>query len=417
MRRVLYLDLVGGAAGDMLLAALLDIGASRDHVIAAWRAVGLANAELRTIEVRSAGLRALRADVLIEGKLADAVEAEPEPGSIQILRVVREHEHRPYRVIRDLLGQGVALEPRARQLALDAFHRLAVAEGAVHGVAIDDVEFHEVGSDDALADIVGVATAIADLGVEEIVVSPVPLGRGLTRGGHGPIPLPGPATLSLLTDVPIEGTTLSGETVTPTGAALLRAIATRFGAAPKMTLDAVGVGAGHRSWPDRPNIVRALLGHSVGGLEARTDEDCVVEANIDDMSPEHLGALKRALFKGGALDVWSIPIAMKKDRMGMLVAALVRRNLAEVTATTFFTHSTTLGVRLTDVARVKSERRMEEVETSFGKVRIKVAERPEGPPLIAPEYDDCERLAEASSVSIRTVMEAALRAAWAKRGQ
>lgn len=278
------------------------------------------------------------------------------------------------------------------------------------------VEFHEVGSKDAIADIVGVAAALCALDVGTVVVSPVPLGRGLTRGGHGPIPLPGPATLELLSGVPVEGTSLAGETVTPTGAALLRAIATRFGDAPAMILEATGIGAGHREWPDRPNIVRALIGKAATAAPA-SGEDCVIEANIDDMSPEHLGALKRSLFNAGAADVWSTPIVMKKERMGMLVAALVRRNLAEIAVTAFFSHSTTLGVRVTNVSRMRSQRRVEEVETRFGRVRVKVADRPEGPLLISPEFDDCERLAEASQVPIRAVMEAALQAAWSTMGK
>lgn len=530
--RILYLDLVGGASGDMLLGALLDAGASPDEVRRAWAAVGLTEVELSLSEVRPAGLRARRAEVLVRGRLADEPHALPapgvpggagtsdpraldsvhgaahpsppppepdeqpqvhhphahahahphphphahprpgaedpglaahqphhlsghramhlDPGAINRAAGVHlggpamavhvpptaldpapassaerhdyhhhhqhrghhaHHGHRPYALIRDLISRAVTLSPRTRALALDAFRRLGEAEAHVHGVPLETVEFHEVGSDDAIADIVGVAAAVTALEAAEIVVSPVPLGRGLIGGAHGPIPLPGPATLEILRGAPVEGTSLAGETVTPTGAALLTALATRFGPAPAMVIAAVGVGAGRRVWPDRPNVVRALLGESVGAV-ITTRGDCVVEANIDDMSPEHLGHLRRALFAAGALDVWWTPISMKKDRMGVLVSALIARNLAEVAASTFLVHSTTLGVRVAEVARIRGPRRVGEVQTRFGAVRVKIADRPNGPPLITPEYDDCERLADAFGVSLREVTEAALQAAW-----
>ncbi|MCK6547440.1 LarC family nickel insertion protein, partial [Myxococcota bacterium] len=317
-------------------------------------------------------------------------------------------------VVRELIEGAEGLDAPVRHLALEAFRWLANAEGHVHGVDPESVEFHEVGSNDAIADIVGAAQALVSLGVSEVVASPVPLGRGLTVGAHGPIPLPGPATLELLRGVPVEGTELAGETVTPTGAALLRAITTRFGRAPAMTIEAVGVGGGKRSWPDRPNIVRAILGRAPAVQASESREDCVIEANIDDMSAEHLGALKRALFNAGAIDVWSAPVGMKKDRLGTKVAALARRSLVDVIAAAFFTHSTTLGVRSFDVSRIRADRRVEEVETPYGRVRVKIADRPSGPPLVAPEYDDVERLAEASGVSLRAVSEAALKAAWSR---
>jgi uncharacterized protein (TIGR00299 family) protein len=400
-RRVLYFDLVGGAAGDMLLAALIDAGASVEVVMEGIRAMGLAVA-LETRLTYPAGIRARRLEVVIGPAVADPDGHGHGPdydGGV----------HRPYRMIRDRLLRA-SIHPKAKAIALDAFQRLAAAEGMVHGVDAEDVEFHEVGSDDAIADVVGVAVAIAELCLEEIVTSPVPLGRGLARSAHGPIPLPGPATVELLKGVPVEGVSLQGETVTPTGAALLRAISTRFGAAPAMTIEAIGVGAGHREWPDRPNVVRALLGRPSEELQTASDEDCLVEANIDDMTPELVGPLKKALFRAGALDVWSIPIAMKKDRPGILVSALVRRSLEQATATTFFDHSTTLGVRITPVTRIRAERRIEDVETPFGRVRIKIAKRPHGPALLAPEFDDCERLAEEHGVPVRAVMEAALEA-------
>jgi uncharacterized protein (TIGR00299 family) protein len=479
-RRILYLDLVGGAAGDMLLAALLDLGAPLEEVRRAIDALGLDGVTLKTREVSPAGLRALQLDVLVRGVLGDAaalVEA-PEDGARgaghatgasphaphhgqgargphrdahasaagapsgrgpealahpsgprlvitgpamaprgPMLSAEHHGPHRPYPVVRALLERA-ALAPRVRARALAVFRKLAEAEGLAHGVPLEEVTFHEVGADDALADVVGTCAALEALGVDAVQASSVPLGRGLTRGAHGPIPLPGPAVLALLAGAPLEETALRGETVTPTGAALLAALVERFGPIPTMTLERVGVGAGHKDWPDRPNVVRALLGVAGPAREAASasDEDCVVEANLDDMSPELFGALEAALFAAGALDVWKTPIQMKKGRLGVTVSALGRRALAEAMAEAFFVHSTTLGVRLVEVERRRLPRTLREVSTPFGPVRVKVSPRPSGPPLCAPEHDDCARAAEASGAPLRAVYEAALRAAWSDEG-
>ena len=279
---------------------------------------------------------------------------------------------------------------------------------------LEEVVFHEVGADDALVDIVGVCAAVHALGVTRVVASPLPLGRGLTRGAHGPIPLPGPATLHLLTGAPTQQVPLVGETVTPTGAALVAHLADAYGAAPSFTLEAVGVGAGHKSWPDRPNVVRALLGRVEAGSAPEAEaEDCVVEANLDDMSPELVADLEAALFAAGALDVWATPVHMKKGRPGVTVAALGRRTLEGALSEAFFAHSTTLGVRVTDVRRRRAPRELVTVRTPFGEIPVKRSPRPAGPDLFAPEHDACAAVAAAAGVPVRAVYEAALKAAWA----
>ncbi len=400
MSRVLYLDLVGGAAGDMILAALVDAGAPLDRVREAVASLGLADVSIVEVPAHSAGLRAKQIDVLIGGRPADTEHGHAHD----------HHAHRPYSVVRGMI-QAAALPARARTIALEAFLVLAKAESAAHGVAIDDVVFHEVGADDAITDIVGVAIAIDALAIDEVVVSPVPMARGLTQGGHGPIPLPGPAVLQILTGAPLQETALDGELVTPTGAALIAALADRYGALPSLTLERVGVGAGHRSWPDRPNVVRAILGVRAPRGAWSTSTEVVIESNLDDMNPEHFGALERALFEAGAIDVWSRPIQMKKGRQGTLVSALVQHTIKEAIANVFFDHSTTLGVRVHDVERLRIARRVETVNTRFGPVRVKVADRPSGPQIV-PEHEDCERLAREAKVPIRLVYEAALEAAW-----
>lgn len=428
-RRVLYLDLVGGAAGDMILGALVDAGASFEAVQAAVASLSLEGVTLQKDEVHPAGLRALQIDVMVRGVLGDSDVVEGGPKIVVPHDHSHDHSHdhahddhghdhdhghghgahRPYRVIVEMLG-AAPLDEKARALALEAFRLLAEAESLAHGVPIDEVVFHEVGGDDAIADIVGASTALALLAVDEVVVSPAPLGRGLTKGAHGPIPLPGPATLHLLKGAPTVETDLKGETVTPTGAALLRAFGDRFGPIPSMTIDAVGVGAGHKRWADRPNVVRALVGRSSVSVEAAAD-DLIVETNIDDMSPELVADLERALLAAGAYDVWSTPANMKKGRAGLVVHALGRRSSRDALVGVFFEHSTTLGVRVYEVERHRADRRVETVETPYGAVRVKISPRA-GAPLIAPEHDDVERCAAKAGVATRVVYEAALRGAW-----
>ncbi|MEQ9504313.1 MAG: LarC family nickel insertion protein [Deltaproteobacteria bacterium] len=463
-RRALFLDLVGGAAGDMILSALVDAGAPIEGVRAAIDAMGLTHVTLQENEVHPAGLRAKQIEVYIDGVLGDshAVEGAPhihtadrtsdphdahhhhhhpphfDPGptrakgdaavaqnadgpattvrhgAVPTPPVASAHHdhahHRPYRDIKKQITKA-ELDERAKSIALDAFRRLAEAESEAHGVPIDEVEFHEVGADDAIADIVGAATAFAALAVDEVIVSPAPLGRGLTRGAHGPIPLPGPATLHLLRGCPTTETSLKGETVTPTGAALLTALADRWGSIPSMTITAVGVGAGHKSWPDRPNIVRALVG-TARVAATTTQEDLVVEANIDDMSPEHFAPLEAALFAAGAYDVWTTTAFMKKGRAGVTVHALVRRSEQDAIVEAFLEHSTTLGVRAYEVQRHLAPRTVKSVDTPYGAVRVKVSPR-RGLPLVAPEYDDVARLAAEHGVAVRVVHTAAISAALA----
>lgn len=451
-RRVLYWDLVGGAAGDMLLASLIDAGASLERVRHTVLGLGLGHVEIHTKEARPAGLRARQIDVIIRGALADReylpeeVAREAEAHALRVTGRAPDarpgrapahghthdghththdghahtHEghsaHRPYRDIRAMLERA-ELPARTRTLALAAFRHLAEAEALAHGVDVEHVEFHEVGADDAIADIVGVACALEELAPDEVIVSPVPIARGLTRGGHGPIPLPGPATLHILTGVPLAETPLRGELVTPTGAALLRAAATRFGAIPSMIIEHVGVGAGHKSWPDRPNVVRALIGRLTSSEVWQTDHECVVEANVDDMPPQHFAELERALFALGAADVWLTPIHMKKGRPAVMVSALVARELLDAATHAYFTHSTTLGVRVTRVERRRAAREMVEVPTPYGAVRIKRAPSAEGRARLMPEHDDCAARAEAHGVALRVVWEAALAAALQAEGE
>jgi uncharacterized protein (TIGR00299 family) protein len=403
--RLLYWDCVGGAAGDMLLASLIDLGVPVESIWAAVQSLGLHEVRLETVTDYPAGLRALRVDVMIRGGLADA------SGEWTPLTATGESagEHRSYAAIKSMLDDAPLPEP-VRTTAQAVFRRLAEAEAKVHGIEVEKVEFHEVGSDDALVDVVGVAAALHELGVDRVVASPLPLGRGIGQSAHGPVPLPAPATLALLEGIPVDATDLKGETVTPTGAALLRTIVDTFGPLPTMNMGNVGIGCGHKSWPDRPNVVRAIYGEAVPLPGTRTDE-CVVEANLDDIIPAHVPLLLEALMEAGALDVWSEAILMKKGRPGQRVGALVARSGRDAVVSAFFQHSPTLGVRWYDVERSMLPRRIVTVETRFGDVRVKVAEGPGFGTRCVPEFEDCRVAADAHGVAVRDVFDAALAAA------
>jgi len=410
--RVLYWDCVGGAAGDMLLASLLDLGASVEVVRQSIAAVGLTGVDLEVVEDRASGLRALRVDMMVRGQLADTGSMWTPVAQLQ--GAGSGEHHRPYGAIRERIARAELPEP-VRDVAQQTFWHLAEAEGSVHGVGPEAVEFHEVGADDAIADIVGVAAALCDLGIDRVEASPLPLGRGIVPSAHGPIPLPAPATLALLAGIPLQQTDLAGESVTPTGAALLKATARAFGPLPSLVLDAVGVGAGHRTWPDRPNVVRALRGEAAragpGAASGRRRDECIVEANLDDMMPVHVPVLIDALLGAGAADAWATPILMKKGRPGQRVGAIVGRSSRDAVVQTFFRHSSTLGVRVFEVERELLARRSLAVETRFGSVAVKVADRPGAAPSITPEFDECLQAAEAAGVSVQDVFDAARDAA------
>jgi uncharacterized protein (TIGR00299 family) protein len=298
-----------------------------------------------------------------------------------------------------------------RALAGEIFARIAEVEAKLHGTRVDRVAFHEVGAYDSIADVVGVAAAIAHLAPSSIGSLPPVVGTGVVRTAHGPVPVPAPATAALLADIPIvpEG---DGELTTPTGAAILVALVDRFGPLPPMRLRASGYGAGTRELADRPNVLRVTLGEAIGAADAPAAGDVVlVEANVDDMSPQLVGPLSEALFAAGAVDVWSAPILMKKGRPAVQVSALVPPASLAALERAFFENSTTLGLRRRALERVVLARSFASVVTPYGKVRIKLGAL-DGEILGAqPEFEDCRRLAGRAGVPAREVLAAAAAAA------
>ena len=388
--KVLFLDTPSGIAGDMLVAALLDLGVPRDPIAHALESIPVHGYRLGVTRVSRSAISALRFVV-------DVDDGQPE---------------RSYREIREMLLAS-ALTDGARTLALAAFRILADAEAAVHHTTADDVHFHEVGAVDSIVDVVAAAVALDHLGAR-VVCSPLPLGRGFVRARHGVLPLPAPATVLALRGVPTVGTDVESELVTPTGACLVAAAATSFATWPAMRPERVGWGAGSRELPDRPNVLRLVLGSpSSPRLEAADSTDAayvVLEANVDDTTGELAAfAIERALAQG-ALDAWTTPIGMKKGRPAMQISALARRADLDVIAHVLLGETTSLGVRWRPVARFERPRRIVSVDTPYGPIPVKVADGDGLAPNVAPEHDACREAAVRHGVALKQVYAAAVAA-------
>jgi pyridinium-3,5-bisthiocarboxylic acid mononucleotide nickel chelatase len=378
----LYLDCVGGVAGDMVLASLIDAGASLDTVRSGLPIAGL---DLHIEPVERQGLAALALTVVTGD----------------------DHAHRNWRDVRALIDSG-SMPERARLRSHAAFARLAEAEGRVHRVSPEEVTFHEVGALDAIADICGVALALEDLGIEDVVCSPLPLGRGLIRGAHGLLPLPAPATVELLRGAKIYGVDAVGETVTPTGAALVVSLASSFGPPPPMTLAAAGSGAG--TWdPDHvPNIVRSMVGEPASA-PIRQDGPLILETNLDDLLPEFVPDVIDACLAAGAADVWTTPALMKQGRPGLTLAALVHVADERRVAEAILRHTTTLGLRVHRTEhRWALNREFRTVEVDGLPVSVKVGLLDDEVVNIKPEHRDCVQVAGQLGLSVKSVWTAAL---------
>ncbi len=316
----------------------------------------------------------------------------------------RSAPERRFASIRALLERA-ALAERVRSRSLEVFTRLARAEARIHGTDVDDVHFHEVGAADAIGDIVGVCAALELLGVDRIVVSPLPLGSGFVDGDHGRIPLPAPATIELLRGVPTYPAEVEWETVTPTGAALLATLADGFGPMPAMMPDGQGFGAGDDRAGPMPNVLRACLGAPADGLAS--DVVSVVETNLDDMNPEHLPYLLDRLMAEGALDVSLSPLAMKKGRPGQLLRVIARPADRERLARRILLESSAIGVRYTEMSRLLLAREERQVATRYGRIAVKVVRTPDGRSDVSPEYEACARAAREHGVPLAEVYRVA----------
>jgi len=369
---------------------MIDCGLDREEFGAALAGLDVKGWQLSIKRVRRGA---------IECTFADVAVSEPQP-------------ERRLADILNLLEQS-ALEPIVAHRAADVFRRLGEAEAKVHGVAVEDVHFHEVGAVDAIVDIVGVAAGFHMLGIERPVCSPLPLGSGWVETDHGRLPVPAPATAKLLEGFPTYAGPQGVELVTPTGAALVIALCDAFGAMPAMTVAHVGYGAGSRDLP-HPNCLRMFIGEVTESV-AKPEPLVLLETNLDDMNPEFYEHIMDRLFEAGALDVFITPIIMKKSRPASLLTVLAAPDKQAALIGIMFTETTTLGVRVQEIARQCLDREWIAVLTPFGEVKVKLG-RLEGKVVTAsPEYEDCRRIAREKSVPLKDVYDCAKAAALAAK--
>jgi uncharacterized protein (TIGR00299 family) protein len=389
--RLAYLDCASGAAGDMLLGALVDLGLPAEALQSELAKLRLDGWHLEARKVHRAGVHATKVDVIT---------------------AVHGHGHghghgRRLGDILELIGRS-GLEANVKERSSALFRRLAEAEASVHGTAPDEVHFHEVGAVDAIVDIVGGVIGLCWLGAARVVASPLNVGTGTVSMQHGVFPVPPPATARLVRGVPVYGAG-EGELLTPTGALMVTAYATSYGPLPPLKVEAVGHGAGTRDPHDRPNVLRVFVGDEPLAAPAG-QRVLVLEAEVDDMSPQLCGPLIERLLGAGALDAYLTPVQMKKGRPGILITALAEAAAREAVEELLFRETTTLGVRRQEWDRTVLEREVVSVGTPYGPVGVKVGRRGGRVYNAQPEFEDCQRAAGAAGVPIKEVWAAALAA-------
>ncbi|HTK32411.1 MAG TPA: nickel pincer cofactor biosynthesis protein LarC [Candidatus Saccharimonadaceae bacterium] len=387
--RIAYFDCFSGLSGDMTLGALVAAGWPAERLTALPERLRLAGARVTVGGVRRGALAATKVDVTAEGR----------------------QPHRHLHHIESILA-AADLDPGVRDRSRAVFARLAAAEAEVHGTTIEKVHFHEVGAVDALIDVVGAVQGLHDLGVSEVYASTLPLGGGTVECEHGRIPVPAPATALLLRGAPVRPGPVDFELVTPTGAALITTLVTRWGDPPAYRLERVGLGAGGRDLEAQPNVLRILVGEREGAAARR--RVAVLETAVDDDNPQFVGALIPRLLAAGALDAMLVPTVMKKGRPGMWLVVIAEPEAADALAAIMLEETSSLGVRVRIDERIELPRRMAEVETAFGPVAIKVASLPEGGERAVPEFESVRQAAERHGRPLREVSEAAV-AAWNRR--
>jgi len=446
--RIAYLECFSGISGDMFLGALMDAGVPASLLKQTVAALNV-GARLEISRVVRSGISATKVDVLVGGEKdlpreeywkrkqnhsheASDHEHSHEHGhghshqdehsyqheesrASRTLRHEHPHSHehgRGLKEIREIIS-AASISETAKKTAIAIFEALGRAEAKIHNTSIESVHFHEVGAVDAMVDIVCAAVGAEALGVDEIICSPLNVGGGTVKCAHGTFPVPAPATVELLADAPVYSSGLQVELVTPTGAAIVKTLASRFAAFPEMKIEKSGYGAGSRDFPGHPNVMRLTVGEAASNaLAAKTASETitVLEANLDDLNPQVFGYVMDRLIEVGALDAFGMPVQMKKNRPGVLLTVLCKPEDAAKLTQLIFTETTTLGVRRRDEMRQTLARRWEKVGTPWGEVRIKIASMNGTVTNYAPEFEDCRRIAAEHHVPLKTVIGEAARA-------
>ncbi len=376
---IAYLDCFSGISGDMFIGALLDAGLPFDELKKTIDSLPFEGYSIRHEKVMKNGLSAT-------GFFVHFHE--------------HHHTHRNLKDIKEIINKG-QLKDKVRERAIRIFQSIAEVEGSIHNHPPEEVHFHEVGAVDSIIDIVGAAFGMDYLGIRSVSASPVPLGSGFIKSGHGMIPVPAPATISLLKGIPVYDSGLKTELVTPTGAALLREFVGSFEGMPPMVVERVGYGAGTRDLTDRPNMLRIIIGAEK--KDAHTETVVLLHANIDDSNPEWLGYIMENLFRAGALDVVFIPVQMKKNRPGTQIEVIGPPDLKDTLTNILFMESTTLGVRYEYSQRAVLAREETTISSPFGEIKVKRITRPDGTAFIQPEYETARKIAEEKGIPLRDV--------------
>jgi uncharacterized protein (TIGR00299 family) protein len=420
--RIAYLDCFSGISGDMFLGALLDAGVPAQVFEQTVAALDV-GARLEFSRVNRSGISSTKVDVLVHGEKELPREAFWEQHGHEHTHDHRHHhDHghgssdpsgghahgRSLKAIKQIISHA-AFSDRVKQSAIAIFEALGCAEAKIHNTAIDSIHFHEVGAVDAMVDIVCAAAGAEALAVDQWVCSPLNVGGGTVKCAHGTFPVPAPATVELLRGAPVYSSGINVELVTPTGAAIVKQLANRFASFPAMTIEMAGYGAGTRDFPDHPNVLRLTIGQSQAANTHLTEEIIsVLEANLDDLNPQVFGYVLDRLLEEGALDVFSVPVQMKKSRPGMLLTVLCKLEDAARLTQLIFAETTTLGVRRRDEHRHVLQRKWVDVTTRWGTVRLKIGSMNGTVTNYAPEYEDCRRIAEEHRVPLKAVMQEAI---------
>jgi pyridinium-3,5-bisthiocarboxylic acid mononucleotide nickel chelatase len=426
--RLAYLDCFSGISGDMFLGALVDAGVPAQLLEETVAALGL-GATLEISRVIRNGIAATKVDVYANGEkdLPREVFWEQQVHDSDPPTHSHHGHSRGLAEIRRIISDA-SISATAKTTAIRMFETLGAAEAEIHNCAMDQVHFHEVGAVDALVDIVCTAVGAESLAIDQWICSPLNVGGGTVKCAHGTLPVPAPATLKLLKDAPVYSSGPQVELVTPTGAAIVKTLAARFASFPSMKIAASGYGAGSRDFADHPNVLRITIGKAIqqparapsakslaasdtpqSSDDFSTDTVTILEANLDDLSPQILAYAMDRLLAEGALDAFSVPVQMKKNRAGALLTVLAKPEDADRLTRIIFGETTTLGVRRRDELRRILSRRWETVQTEWGPVRIKIANLNGTVSNYAPEFEDCRRIAADHHVPLKKVMEEAIR--------
>ena len=402
MSRVLYFDCFSGASGDMILGALIDAGLPVDELRQALGSLAIGEYAMTTERVDRAGIAATKFRVR---------EPQHHHGGST---AGHSHSHRSLAAIRTLID-GCALSASGKARAISLFQRLGDTEAAIHQIPVDEVHLHEVGALDSIIDIVGSVFGLEWFGADQVSASPLNVGSGTVQCQHGTFPVPAPATAKLVEGVPIYSNGVPAELLTPTGALLITGYASSYGTIPPMTIDTIGYGAGERNPAGVPNVLRLIVGESAAS--GSVERVVVIECEIDDMNPQIFGMLMDRLYTAGALEVFYVPIQMKKNRPGTLVTTVAPPERREAMSQVLFRETTTIGLRYQELVRERLDREEVQVETPIGPVRFKVASRAGRVVNVAPEFDDCARLATEHGLSVKEVQAIAGKAYLDRQGE